>query len=142
MNLSSELDYILSFTIAGSAGAFLKDLGLICEVPKIYKYLTTRTLIVATPLLHCYPIHHRFVFHIILYSSQCRPDLYMNEIPNRFLASLQFSPMSLARAPIAPLNPDVQFNHLPPAEAHRFEISRNIILLVLGVNRFHLISKL
>lgn len=64
----------------------------------------------------------------------------MNGIPSYFLTSPQFNSMSSAPTTIAPLNPDVQFNHLPPSEAHQFEISRNIILAILGVNKLRLIE--
>lgn len=43
-------------------------------------------------------------------------------------------PMLISDTLIKPLNPDIYLNHLPPAEANQIEISRNLILAVLGVN--------
>lgn len=48
--------------------------------------------------------------------------------------------MSASQTGIGPLNPDVYLNHLAPAQAEQVEISRNIIVVVLGVGRFYLIQ--
>lgn len=48
--------------------------------------------------------------------------------------------MSDSQTAIEPLNPNVYLNHLPPSQAEQVEVSRNIMVAVLGVvNHIHFI---
>lgn len=66
--------------------------------------------------------------------------VYEGSTPRRFSASIQLHFMSTSSVSVGLLNPDIYLNHLPPAEAKQLEISRNILVVVLGVSNLHLLS--